>query len=262
MQIGRNFKAVTFQNGFVRIFIVACHIIVGMVACYHHGGHNGNVLNVFGLQQRDDGIKMRPSFYRINIGVVKAELKQAVLHNGVISVGGVRRAMCQKQYGATLRLRRELCRKCLHGVFNIVALAFLTHPVHQRRADGHFFKEGFVMVEHVSFVGVFNAGNNIQRAEHHARIAFAVQLFQRFLRRGVGNAFVLFNALDNNVRGKGKLRFYAGAGFLNFRKNGVDGFGARFFIGSAEAHHKDGVLIGQIGKLRVFIHANTNLCGV
>ena len=84
------------------------------------------------------------------------------------------------------------------------------------------------MVEYIGFVGVFNAGDDIQRAERYARIAFAVQFFQRFFRRGVGNAFVLFNALNDNVRGKGKLRFYAGAGFLNFRKNGVDGFGACF----------------------------------
>ena len=111
-------------------------------------------------------------------------------------------------------------------------------------------EDGFVVV-------IFHAGNDIQRRNSHARIAFGLELFQGFFRRRNGKAFMGFDAVDDNMRRKGdddlRLRMGCLNGFNRFINRSLTALG----IGRTKAHNQDSILIFQALQVRVIVGQDT-----
>ena len=107
--------------------------------------------------------------------------------------------MSHDQDGIFLADFRELCRKGFDKFSDIIALVFLTHPIHQRRAKGHFFEILFIEVENSRVISVFHAGDDVEGRNGHARIAFFFQLGHSLFRRRYGQAFFGLDAVDDDM---------------------------------------------------------------
>ena len=102
MDVRSYLEAFLLEDRFVGIFFVACHVIVGMVAGYHHHGHQGYVLNFFRFQFRNYVFQGRPAFNAVNVDVAFVQAVEAILYYGLVSVGRMGRAMGHYQNGVSL----------------------------------------------------------------------------------------------------------------------------------------------------------------
>ena len=99
-----------------------CHVIVGMVAGYHHHGHQGYIFNFFCFQFRNHVFQGRPAFNAVNVDVAFVQAVETVLYYGVVSVGRMGSAMGHYQNGVSFAQFRELGGHGFREIFYIVRL--------------------------------------------------------------------------------------------------------------------------------------------
>ena len=196
---------------------------------------------------------MRPAFYGEDVSVGVAKLIQTVLHYCIVSIGRMRSAMSHDQNSIFFAEFRELSRNCFHGFGNIVSLAFLTLPVHQRSTEGHFLEVVFVQVINCIFVCIFHARNNIQRGQSNTGVTFSFQLSQSLFRCRDGETFMSFDTVNNNMRGESGNYFYTGMSSFNRVYSCFNSFSTAVFKGSTEAHYNDSVFVRQVCQSRINI---------
>ena len=238
------------------------HVVIGMVAGDHHHGHEDDVLDALGFQLGNDCIQMGPAFDGVDADIAQVSCIEAVLDDGVISIGRMRRAMGHDQDGVFLADFRELCRKGFDEFSDVVALVFLPHPIHERRAEGQFLEIMFVEVENSRIIGIFHTRDDVQGSNGHARIAFFFQLAHGLFRRRYGHAFFSLDAVDDDMRREGDDDFLVRMGRLDSRYSLVDGLLAAVLIGRAEAQYQDGVFIGFVLHVRVVVRADPDFRGL
>ena len=85
------------------IVISAGHIVIGMVAGDHHHRHEDDVLDALGFQLRNDRIQMGPAFDGIDEDIAQISGIEAVLDDGVVGIGRMRRLFMYLMWMATVR---------------------------------------------------------------------------------------------------------------------------------------------------------------
>ena len=225
--------------------LAACHIIGRMIACHHHERSQGNFLD-FGLaifQAVHDLFQIRPAFHRVNIHIHAAHLTQTRLHDRIVGVGNLRRAVRHEQNRLILRRLGELADQRLHRLRHIIRLALLSLPVHERSPAGDLLELILIVLEHCHVIRVFHARNDIQRRDGDPGVALCLELLQCLFRRRVLDALVRRDAVDDDMAREGRDHLHTGMCRLNVLDCGVDGLFPRVFEGRAKAHDHDGILV-------------------
>lgn len=164
--------------------------------------------------------------------------------------------MGHDQDGVFLANFRELCREGFDEFSDVVALVFLSHPIHERRAEGQFLEIMFVEVENSRIIGIFHTRDDVQGGNGHARIAFFFSWAMAC--SGVGTVTPSLALMRSTMicDVKATTTFWW-MGRLDSRYSLVDGLLAAVLISRAEAQYQDGVFIGFVLHVRVVVRADT-----
>ena len=229
--------------------IAARHVVVRMIARDHHHRHERDLLDAVRLELRHHRLKRRPALDRVDEDILEPELIDLRLDDGVIRVRHLRRAMRHDEDGLILLLLRELRLERLDGLRHIVRLLLLALPVHERRAERHLLELVLVVLVDALVIGILHARDDIEGRERDARVAVALELLERLLRRRILDALVLRDAVDDDMARERRDDLDIGVRRLDGLDRRVDRLRARVLERRAEAHDDDGVLVRLILKL-------------
>src|SRR5574344_668585 len=262
MEISVNLKACSFQLALMRILLSAGHIVVSMVTGNHHDRHQGYGLHTLSFQLRDNIAQMRPAFYGVYEHIAQLSGIQTVLQYGIVSVRRMRSTMCHQQNGFALAWFLKLGADCLGKFCHVIALVFLTHPVHDGHAAGHLLKIFLVQIENGGIISIFHAGEQVQGSDGYTIVTFSLELSHSLFRSRNGQTFFSLDPVHDNVAGESLDYLNIRMSSLNSCYRSVNGLFPAILKGGTKAHNHDGILVGLAHVLVVHVSTYANLSGL